>query len=322
MLNHVMVHSKRTALIEEIKASRKRAAATRTLTVDQRWTDSPNEVQRQRSARQGGRSRNSNCHSRAGRCPNDRPATKRGSERLSCQHSAARRTTSSTTQCGCKTAKGQHCHTHMRLHDGLRVTTSTVAQAPAKASLRRGTSLPGEHLADYTGDELIIRRDGDGGPYCLALTQRRAIDAASDQHRLRTVGERSTRGSERRPKCGVRAQPRAGHGPASRDGTQCRERRDEIFVSYGGQYWATFGPNQAKVLARPAPGQPHERVAAVREVIDLTVPWESSTFSSELAAEFDAACAADAAYTARLAKGRPGAVRRERATNVSPPMSW
>jgi hypothetical protein len=37
-------------------------------------------------------------------------------------------------------------------------------------------------------------------------------------------------------------------------------------------------------------------------VIDLTA-MGSSTFSSELAAEFDAACAADAAYVARLARG-------------------
>ena len=42
--------------------------------------------------------------------------------------------------------------------------------------------------------------------------------------------------------------------------------------------------------------------AAVRDVIDLTSVG-STTFSSELAAEFDAACVADAVYAARLARG-------------------
>ena len=69
----------------------------------------------------------------------------------------------------------------------------------------------------------------------------------------------------------------------------------EIFVSYGRQYWAALG-NQAKVLARPA--HHNDR----REVIDLTA-MGSTTFSSELAAEFDAACIADEAYAARLARG-------------------
>ncbi|MBC7563959.1 MAG: hypothetical protein H7305_13690, partial [Gemmatimonadaceae bacterium] len=79
----------------------------------------------------------------------------------------------------------------------------------------------------------------------------------------------------------------------------------EIFVSYGRGYWAAFG-NHAKIIARPAPvGFLPD--AAAREVIDLTA-MGSSTFSSELAAEFDAACVADEAYAARLAKGdRPHA---------------
>ena len=70
---------------------------------------------------------------------------------------------------------------------------------------------------------------------------------------------------------------------------------DEIFVSYGRQYWATFGAN-AKVVARPAYAAPRH------EVIDLTEVGTSS-FTADLAAQFDAACAADAQYAARLAQG-------------------
>ena len=36
----------------------------------------------------------------------------------------------------------------------------------------------GDHIADYTGDELVLTHDGVGGPYALAMTRRGAIDAA------------------------------------------------------------------------------------------------------------------------------------------------
>ena len=201
-----------------------------------------------------------------------------------------------SAQCGCKTAKGQHCHIHMRLLDGLRVTESTVAHAGNGLFAARDFA-PGEHLADYTGDELIIRRDGDGGPYCLALTKRRAIDAAATNTGYGRWAN-DPRGGDGGPN--AEFVPNHARGTARLRATARVRKGEEIFVSYGPQYWAAFGPN-AKVVARPAPSRPREH-EAVREVIDLT-SVASSTFSSELAAEFDAACAADPQYATRLAKG-------------------
>ena len=63
----------------------------------------------------------------------------------------------------------------MRLQDGLRIMKSTIAGMGlfATRSFRKG-----EHITDYTGDELVLSHDRVGGPYALALTQRKAIDAA------------------------------------------------------------------------------------------------------------------------------------------------
>ena len=287
-LNHIMVHSKRTALIDEIHAiERAQRHAPR------RQPDRQTELQRQQARAHA--IKTATRVTPEPEVPLDRPRPNAGgvvvmpSQRCTADNKQS-------AQCGCKTAKGQHCHVHMRLHDGLRVTESTVARAGNGLFAARDFAR-GEHLADYTGDELIIRRDGDGGPYCLALTQRRAIDAAATNTGYGRWAN-DPRGSNGGPNAEFVLNPARGTGRLR--ATRRVRKGDEIFVSYGRQYWAALGP-QAKVIARPAPSQPSQH-AMEREVIDLT-EMGSSTFSSELATEFDAACVADPAYAARLAKG-------------------
>ena len=98
----------------------------------------------------------------------------------------------------------------MRQLDGLRVKLSTVAGAGYGLFAARGFA-KGDHLADYTGDELIIRRDGDGGLYCLQFTKRESIDAA----RTNTGYGRwanDPRGTGRGPNASSSSIPRAGTG--------------------------------------------------------------------------------------------------------------
>ena len=290
-LNHIMVHSERTSLIDEINAIQHAQRHAR------RQPDRQVELHRLRE-----RAKAVDAAKRVipeQEVPNDRPRPNAsGVVVMPTQRCTA--DNKRDIQCGCKTAKGQHCHIHMRLHDGLRVTTSSVAHAGNGLFATRDFA-PGEHLADYTGDELIIRRDGDGGPYCLALTKRRAIDAAATNTGYGRWAN-DPRGSDGGPNAEFVLNPARGTGRLR--ATARIRKGEEIFVSYGRQYWATFG-RDAKVIARPAPGrvaQPHPQRPADREVIDLTSVG-SSTFSSELAAEFDAACVADAAYASRLSKG-------------------
>lgn len=287
-LNHIMAHSQRTALIDEINAIHRaerhaprgqpdRQAELRRQAARAKAVDAAKRITPEQDV------------------PADRPPPNAaGVVVMPTQRCTA--DNKQSVQCGCKTAKGQHCHVHMRLHDGLRVTASTVAHAGSGLFAARDFAA-GEHLADYTGDELVIRRDGDGGPYCLALTQRRAIDAAATNTGYGRWAN-DPRGSDGGPNAEFVLNPARGTGRLR--ATARIRKGSEIFVSYGRQYWAAFG-NHAKIIARPAPSEPLAGAAA-RDVIDLTA-MGSSTFTSELAAEFDAACAADTAYVARLAEG-------------------
>jgi transposase InsO family protein len=126
-----------------------------------------------------------------------------------------------------------------------------------------------------------------GGPYALALTKRKAIDAA----RTNTAYGRwanDPHGSDRNANAEFVINRATGTGRlrASSNIT----KGGEVLVSYGPAYWKAFGPH-AKLLVRPA--------AAIREVIDLT-EISVSTFSSELAEAFDNACRNDSAYAKDL----------------------
>ena len=80
-------------------------------------------------------------------------------------------------QCGAKTIKGRYCHTHQKLLEGVRVTSSQFKHMGfgliATRDFRKG-----EHIAQYTGDELQLNNEEDGGPYVLQLSRGKAIDAA------------------------------------------------------------------------------------------------------------------------------------------------
>jgi len=283
-LSHVMTHSHRTGLIDEINAiQREQRRARRPPALVNRQQELQRQADRAAAIDAATRVRPEEDIPRNRPQPNAGGSIVMPSQRCTADNKRG-------AQCGCKTAKGQHCHIHMRTLDGLRVTKSKTHGAGNGLFAARDFLRIGEDLAEYTGDELIIRRDGDGGPYCLALTQRRAIDAAPTNSGYGRWAN-DPRGSDGGPNAEFVVN--RARGTARLRSTAVIRNGQEIFVSYGPQYWATFGRN-AKVVVRPA--------QAARQVIDLT-QTSTSTFTSELAAQFDAACAADAQYAARLAKG-------------------
>jgi len=136
-----------------------------------------------------------------------------------------------------------------------------------------------------------------GGPYALALTQRKAIDAA----RTNTAYGRwanDPRGSDMSANAEFVINRATGTGRLR--ATRAIAKGSEVLVSYGPAYWRAFGPH-AKLLARPAAAPRMQR-----EVIDLTT-MGASTFSSDLADAFDKACRDDPAYAADLASHRSDA---------------
>jgi hypothetical protein len=174
-------------------------------------------------------------------------------------------------QCGARTTQGQYCWTHLRSLCQLRIKTSTIPLAGRGLFAERDFAA-GEHIADYTGDLLRLRRDSDGGQYALALNSREAIDAA----RTNTAPGRSAndpRGSGQRPNSEfvINTLRRTGRLRA----TRAIQRGAEIFVSYGNSYhWANTIVETAAGLEA-----------------DVTI---------ELATQFRRAAAVDATYQTAL----------------------
>ena len=191
-------------------------------------------------------------------------------------------------QCGAKTAKGQYCHNHMRIHEGVRVTTSTIPKAHLGLFAARDFK-KGEHVADYTGDQLILRRDQAGGPYVLQLTQKEAIDAARTNTGYgRWANDPS--GSRQRANAEFVINNRNKTGRLRT--TRAVKKGQELFVSYGPDYWRAFG-KEAKAVVRPA-----VRVNTVDAQSDTNKPLTvlTTSFSSELVNQFEEACKKDEWY--------------------------
>lgn len=185
------------------------------------------------------------------------------------------------TQCGSRTAKGQYCWTHLRAIEGVRIKLSSILGAGFGLHAARNFQL-GEHIADYTGDRLSLRNASDGGPYCLQMTQREAIDAA----RTNSASGRwanDPRGSGHPPNASfvVNTRRRTGRLIASR----AVRKGEEIYVSYGPTYWTADRKLAKRLAASAAP-------AAINEI---------STFNSPLAGMIEQACGSDPAYTELLA---------------------
>ena len=227
----------------------------------------------------------------------DRPAPNaHGTRVMPTQRCAA--DNKSGAQCGSRTAKGRYCHVHMRALEGVRVTTSPIAGWGLFATRDFKKD---EHISDYSGDELLLTSDKVGGPYALALTQRRAVDAARTNTGYGRFAN-DPRGSDLSANSELVINRAKGSGRLR--ATRAIAKGSEILCCYGPAYWRTFGKS-AKVVVRPAAAprkQPAAAAAAAaeREVIDLTMV-SASTFSSELADAFEKACISDAAYAKDLA---------------------
>jgi hypothetical protein len=243
------------------------------------------------------------------------PAAKRGGARVTpTQRCVA--DNAQGNQCGAKTAKGRYCHNHMRTQEGLRVTKSTVAKAGLGLFAAKDFS-KGQHVADYTGDQLLLRTDNSGGEYVLQMSKREGIDASRTNSGYGRWAN-DPKGSDNRANTEfvVNTQYRTGRLRT----TRAVKKGEELFVAYGVDYWKTFGPD-AQVVVAPAAksagtGQEEDPIVintialegacrryggvdgkgeiVVTEEINATEV--AAEFSSSFVADFEKACEADAKH--------------------------
>lgn len=148
-------------------------------------------------------------------------------------------------QCAQRTAVAHLCWNHLRRDMGVRVTQSSVPGAGRGLFAAWHDGLPKGHRIPYTGDEIALRSDEDGGPYVLEMKRGSGIDAARRNCGLgRWVndprGARDAAGRRKEANCEfVVHTPR---GARQRVGAvrtlRPIVRGEELLVRYGEEYWS------------------------------------------------------------------------------------
>jgi len=155
-------------------------------------------------------------------------------------------------QCGQRTAVAHLCWGHLQRDLGLRVRKSTVAGAGR--GLFAARDLPAAHRVPYTGDDIALRQDENGGPYVLQTRQGSGIDAARRNCGLgRWVNDprhaTDEQGRPRQANCEFTVHtPRGGQQRVAAVRTlRPIVRGEELLVQYGEDYWRFHAaPKQRK----------------------------------------------------------------------------
>jgi hypothetical protein len=231
----------------------------------------------------------------------DRPnPNKKGAIAMPSQRCTAQ--TKNGDHCRQRTAKGQYCYNHRRGLQGWRLSKSSIPGAGigvhATKKLPKGTRVP------YTGDQVPLDADADGGAYFLELTHSSAIDAArTNAGDGRWIND--PKGTGKRANCKFVVY----RGSAVVETTREIAVGEELLVSYGGSYWrysAQAGhkqqPRAKGVGARMGQDVGGPRKGA-KEIAasGLTSTTAPSPPTSDLVARIRAAAAVDPQYQQALA---------------------
>jgi len=177
-------------------------------------------------------------------------------------------------QCGQRTAVAHLCWNHLQRDVGLRVRESTVPNAGR--GLFAARDLPAAHRVPYTGDEIELRVDENGGPYVLQTRQGSGIDAARRNCGLgRWVNDprhaTDEQGRPREANCEWTVHTPRGERQRVAAVRTLRPivRGEELLVRYGDDYWRFHAaPKQRKKQQkrRPARRQQHAPEAALTQM--------------------------------------------------------
>ena len=177
-------------------------------------------------------------------------------------------------QCGQRTAVAHLCWGHLQRDFGLRVRKSTVQGAGR--GLFAARELPANHRVPYTGDEIELRADENGGPYVLQTRHGAGIDAARRNSGLgRWVndprGAVDGQGRPREANCEFTVHMPRGEQQRVAAVRTLRPilRGEELLVRYGNGYWRFHSaPKQKKKQQkrRPARRQQQAPEAALAQM--------------------------------------------------------
>ena len=145
-------------------------------------------------------------------------------------------------QCAQRTKIGHMCWSHATRDLGIRVRKSGIPSAGRGLFVARPGGLMKGHSIPYTGDELELHTDEDGGAYVLELKKGLGIDAARQNSGLgRWIndprGAKAVNGRRRVHNC-VFVISDANRRIASIRTIRAVKQGTELLVRYGSEYWS------------------------------------------------------------------------------------
>ena len=176
------------------------------------------------------------------------------------------------TPCQRRTLRGHHCRDHMRLLQRLAIAKSTIPGAGDGLFLAKYRNAKpiraGEDIVKYSGDWVQLLPDSeDGGPYFLEITQRLGVDAARTNTALGRWsndprGGKDARGRRLRPNARLVVDRRNKQGKLK--ASRKIHPGDEIYVSYGRDYWRTHGRPIMVAIASVLQPEPTDLLSQLR----------------------------------------------------------
>jgi hypothetical protein len=178
-------------------------------------------------------------------------------------------------QCGQRTAVAHLCWNHLQRDVGLRVRKSTVAGAGR--GLFAARDLPAAHRVPYTGDEIALQQDENGGPYVLQTRQGNGIDAARRNCGLgRWVNDprhaTDEQGHPREANCEWTVHTPRGQRQRVAAVRTLRPivRGEELLVRYGNDYWRFHAaPKQKKKQQKRRPARRQQQQAPEAALVQM-----------------------------------------------------
>lgn len=185
--------------------------------------------------------------------------------------------TKAGVQCGQRTTVGHLCWSHLQRDMGVRVKPASVPGAGRGLFAARPGGLPVGHTFPYTGDDIMLTDEQQGGPYVLQTRRGQGIDAARRNCGVaRWVndprGAEDENGRPREANCEfvLYTPPGGKQRIASVRTLRPILSGEELLVRYGDDYWKFHAPNRRAAKTKQATEWKRRQVARIAAAAPVT----------------------------------------------------
>jgi hypothetical protein len=187
--------------------------------------------------------------------------------------------TNSGAQCGQRTAIAHLCWNHLQRDMGVRVKKSTLPRV-GRGLFAASRDLPAGHRIPYTGDEIELTQEKQGGPYVLQTKVGAGIDAARRNAGLGRWlndprGGKDENGRPLQANCEfvVHTPPGSRQRVGAVRTLRVLKSGEELLVKYGEDYWRYQAPKrQRKGVSAPKRAARQQQPLVAAAIAEAALP--------------------------------------------------